>query len=245
MTESSIILNNTLCITNNSTGTPSTGIFGSSGTKIVLSTGSSTNSPYAIGIGTNDLWHGVPSGTSYTFYGGQSGTQELMTLSSIGNLNARTIGNYEVWTMKPNFQYSGPWVNRGVQLEKVISVGPTMLTQSTDAPWYPVQVSQTGTYRITITTGGSTCADTYPEGGGIWFGITATSGHDPTDYPFASSGQCQGNCTTSTVSFAGSQIFYFKCRFSTSFTFGEPMARKQQITIEKLSDAIIPSILIP
>lgn len=242
MTESSIILNNVLCITNNSTGTPTTGTFGSNGTKIVLATGSTTNSPYAIGIGTNDLWYGVPSGSSYTFYGGQSGVQQLMKLNSVGNLNARSIGNYELWTMKPNFQYTGSWENKGVQMVRVISVGPEILEQSDTSLWYPVRVLQSGTYRITITTGGSTCADTYPTGG-IWFGINGVNDHDATDHPMASSSSCSGVCVTSIVSFASSQVFYFKCRYDRSFTFGADMARRQQITIEKLSDDIYAPIL--
>lgn len=245
MTESSIILNNVLCITNNSTGTPSTGTFGSNGAKIILATGSTTNSPYAIGIGTNELWYGVPSGSSYTFYGGQSGVQQLMKLNSAGNLNACSIGNYELWTMIPNFQYSGSWENKGLKMEKIISVGPTILIQdSISAPWYPITVSQSGTYRITITTGGSTCAGTYPLGG-IWFGINATTGHDETDHPMASSSSCGGTCVTSIVSFASSQVFYFKCRYDTNFTFQTPIARRQQITIEKLSDDIYHQILMP
>jgi hypothetical protein len=79
MTEPTNIILNTLTLSN-ATGAPTTGTVGGTGTKLILSTGSSTGTPFALGSNTNMMWYGVPSGASHVFYGGNSGTQELLRI---------------------------------------------------------------------------------------------------------------------------------------------------------------------
>ena len=90
MSESSVILNHLLCVTNQSTGPATTGTFGGSGTKIILSTGTTTTSPYALGIGESSLWLGTPSGASHIFY---CGTTEQARISSSGLIIASIAGS--------------------------------------------------------------------------------------------------------------------------------------------------------
>jgi hypothetical protein len=91
-------------VTNTTFGLPTTGPFGGTGTEIILSTGTSTGTPYALGMNTNTLWYGVPSGASHVFYGGNSGTTELLRLGPSGAMLAKpnvclSIVMSGTWTM--------------------------------------------------------------------------------------------------------------------------------------------------
>ena len=76
-------------------GIPDVGETGGNGTRIVLGIGNITDVPYAIGIGTNVMWHSVPdaAGTSpaHSFY---VGTTEVMS----ANLQAIQVNTFDVAT---------------------------------------------------------------------------------------------------------------------------------------------------
>jgi hypothetical protein len=62
---------------------PSNGVTGGNGSRVVLSPGTASSTPYAIGLDSNVLWNSVPSTAGYKWY---SGTNEPMSLSNDGNL---------------------------------------------------------------------------------------------------------------------------------------------------------------
>jgi hypothetical protein len=133
MTEPDKFLTNTLAIFNASTGLPTTGTFGGTGTKIILSTGTNIATPYALGINTNTLWYGVPSGASHVFYGGNSGTQELLRVNQDGRLTISTPS-----TGLPTTGTFG-----GLGTEIILSTGtsgrtPYALGINTNTMWYGV-----------------------------------------------------------------------------------------------------------
>jgi hypothetical protein len=70
-------------INDNLLGIPSNGVLGSNGTRLILSQGSTTTTPYALGNNTNTLWYGVPVGATHRWY---SGINEIMTLDISGRL---------------------------------------------------------------------------------------------------------------------------------------------------------------
>lgn len=63
---------------------PANGIYGSDGTRLILYTGSSTATPFALGIDGSTMWYGVPTGSSHKWY---SGTTNTMILYSGGGLS--------------------------------------------------------------------------------------------------------------------------------------------------------------
>jgi len=52
------------------TGTPTNSTWGSAGSRIILSPGSATATPYQLGIATNEMWIGVPSTASWIVFRG-------------------------------------------------------------------------------------------------------------------------------------------------------------------------------
>ena len=64
-------------------GVPANGIYGSTGTKIILKEGTLGTAPYAFGADSNSLVYGVSSGANHDFY---SGTTKNLTIYSNGNI---------------------------------------------------------------------------------------------------------------------------------------------------------------
>jgi hypothetical protein len=65
------------------TGIPTNGVYGGDGTRLILSVGTSDNTPYSLGINGSTLWYTVPTGASHVFY---IGTTERVRINSDGNL---------------------------------------------------------------------------------------------------------------------------------------------------------------
>lgn len=69
-------------------GTPANGTMGGTGTRLVLYRGDATNTPNALGIGTNTMWYGTNSTGTHEWY---AGTQRTMTLDSAGTLSSASV----------------------------------------------------------------------------------------------------------------------------------------------------------
>jgi hypothetical protein len=63
---------------------PSNGVTGGNGSRVVLSPGTASATPYAVGVESNFLWNSAPSSAGYKWY---AGVDERMTLASNGNLS--------------------------------------------------------------------------------------------------------------------------------------------------------------
>ena len=57
---------------------PTNGVYGSGGTRIILWPGAVDNTPYSLGIAGATLWYTVPTGASHIFYHGTTDPQELL-----------------------------------------------------------------------------------------------------------------------------------------------------------------------
>ncbi len=76
-------------IDSNTANPPQNGNYGgSSGARLVLYPGSPSDTPYALGIGTNTMWYGTNSTGTHEWY---AGTQRTMTLDSAGTLSAASV----------------------------------------------------------------------------------------------------------------------------------------------------------
>lgn len=73
------VINNTL------TSIPANGILGSNGTRLILLEGTVSETPYALGINSGELWYGTSSTGIHNFY---SGTNKTLTLDTLGNITA-------------------------------------------------------------------------------------------------------------------------------------------------------------
>ena len=65
------------------TSSPTTGVYGGDGTRLILYHGSVSSYPYAIGLDNSTMWYGVGVGAAHKFYVGNT---ERFSISSTGNL---------------------------------------------------------------------------------------------------------------------------------------------------------------
>jgi hypothetical protein len=76
---------------------PALGAYGGTGDRIILYEGSSTDTPYSIGVNSSTLWYGAPAGTIQSWH---NGTTNVMTLDPPNNrfyvyfANGSTSWNY-------------------------------------------------------------------------------------------------------------------------------------------------------
>jgi hypothetical protein len=62
---------------------PTNGVYGSGGTRIILWPGAPDYTPYSFGIAGGTLWYSVPTGAVHAFY---VGTTERMRINTSGNV---------------------------------------------------------------------------------------------------------------------------------------------------------------
>jgi Chaperone of endosialidase len=83
-----IYTNSLFVSSNNLTLTPSIGILGSTGDKLIIKQGTVSTHPYSLGTATNEFWNSVPTGSVYKWY--INGTANLQ-LSSSGLICTGTV----------------------------------------------------------------------------------------------------------------------------------------------------------
>ena len=69
------------------TGTPTNSTWGSAGSRIILSPGSGSATPYQLGIATDEMWIGVPSSASWSVFRGTDRQLIVRSTSPISNVN--------------------------------------------------------------------------------------------------------------------------------------------------------------
>jgi hypothetical protein len=68
--EARLHVNGRVIVDDGTTGTPTNSTWGSAGSRIILSPGSATATPYQLGIATNEMWIGVPSYGTWSVFRG-------------------------------------------------------------------------------------------------------------------------------------------------------------------------------
>ena len=95
------------------TGTPTNSTWGSAGSRIILSPGSATATPYQIGIASAEMWTGVPSEASWSVFRGTDRQLIVRPTMPVGNIGGSTnfpsimLGNFR------NAYASSPFPKRG------------------------------------------------------------------------------------------------------------------------------------
>jgi hypothetical protein len=115
--EARLHVNGRAIVDDGNTGTPTNSTWGSAGSRIILSPGSATATPYQLGIATNEMWIGVPSSASWSVFGGTD--RQLMvrpnsTIFDVGgstNFPSIMLGNLNRIVFS-----SGPYPKRGTFL---------------------------------------------------------------------------------------------------------------------------------
>jgi hypothetical protein len=109
--EARLHVNGRAIVHDGTTGTPTNSTWGSAGSRIILSPGSATATPYQLGIATNEMWIGVPSAASWSVFRGTH-RQLIVRPYSI----ARVGNSYDFPTIMLGNSVparSGPWPRRG------------------------------------------------------------------------------------------------------------------------------------
>ena len=84
-------VNGKLRVYDGSTGAPASGLNGGAGTRVILWPGTTTGTPFGFGINSSNMWLGVPSTASISFY---NGTTESMKLNASGQLGIGKSPSY-------------------------------------------------------------------------------------------------------------------------------------------------------
>ena len=90
-------------INNNIFATPSNGVYGGDGSRLILAPGTASATPYSLGIASSTLWYGTPDGARHDYY---VGTTNIATFSNSSTeilaLKAPTNTNYQLLFAPPS-----------------------------------------------------------------------------------------------------------------------------------------------
>lgn len=127
-------------------GVPANGILGSTGTKLILTEGTVSDTPYAIGTGTGNLWYGTGATGEHRFY---TGINQRMVISSTGSVGISTTAPQTVLDVRgaTNIQlatsalpgigtYGGGGGNRLILFPGSATLYPFSLGYNIDTLWY-------------------------------------------------------------------------------------------------------------
>jgi hypothetical protein len=115
--EARLHVNGRAIVDDGTTGTPTNSTWGSTGSRIILSPGSATETPYQLGIATNEMWIGVPSPASWSVFRGTDRQLIVRPTSPACNVNGSydfpsiVLGNFGGGLFS-----SGPYPKRGTFL---------------------------------------------------------------------------------------------------------------------------------
>jgi len=111
--EARLHVNGWAIVDDGNTGTPTNSTWGSAGSRIILSPGSATATPYQIGIAPSEMWIGVPSPASWSVFRGTDRQLIVRPTMPVGNVGGSTnfpsimLGNLTFASS------SGPFPKRG------------------------------------------------------------------------------------------------------------------------------------
>jgi hypothetical protein len=104
-------------------GAPANGVYGgNNGTRLILWPGSTSGTPYALGIDNSTLWYGVPTSAVHRWY---TGTTERMILSSTGNVGIGLTNPEAKLHVNGNLRVNGAFTVRGTDFFGQGSFGNT------------------------------------------------------------------------------------------------------------------------
>ena len=105
-------VNGRAIVDDGTTGTPTNSTWGSPGSRIILSPGSATATPYQFGITTNEMWIGVPSPALWSVFRGTDRQLIVRPTMPVGNVGGSTnfpsimLGNVvDAWSSGPYPKY--------------------------------------------------------------------------------------------------------------------------------------------
>ena len=104
-------INGKVVINDTSIGVPANGVFGSTGTKLILTEGTASETPNAIGTDSTSMWYGTSSTKEHRFF---TGTNQRMVITSSGSVGigttAGTSANTKLTIIGSSTGYSQPLV---------------------------------------------------------------------------------------------------------------------------------------
>jgi hypothetical protein len=111
--EARLHVNGRAIVDDGTTGTPTNSTWGSAGSRIILSPGSATETPYQIGIAPSEMWIGVPSPASWSVFRGTDRQLIVRPTMPVGNVGgSRNFPSIMLGNLTFNFS-SGPYPKRG------------------------------------------------------------------------------------------------------------------------------------
>lgn len=104
-------INGKVVINDTSIGVPANGVFGSTGTKLILTEGTVSETPNAIGTDSTSMWYGTSSTKEHRFF---TGTNQRIVITSSGSVGigttAGTSANTKLTIIGSSTGYSQPLV---------------------------------------------------------------------------------------------------------------------------------------
>jgi hypothetical protein len=111
--EARLHVNGRAIVDDGTIGTPTNSTWGSAGSRIILSPGSATATPYQLGIAPSEMWIGVPSPASWSVFRGTDRQLIVRPTMPVGNVGGSTnFPSIMLGNLTFNFS-SGPYPKRG------------------------------------------------------------------------------------------------------------------------------------
>jgi hypothetical protein len=112
--EARLHVNGRAIVDDGTIGTPTNSTWGSAGSRIILSPGSATATPYQLGIAENEMWIGVPSSASWSVFRGTDRQLIVLPTSPICHVSgSRDFPSIMLGNLDPVTFSSGPFPKRG------------------------------------------------------------------------------------------------------------------------------------